>query len=183
MARDRQDSDAGAGARDAGGAMGETAPPLHLTLWPHRSMRRHNLRWVMMGAGGGMMIPVVPLIGSKAIYVIGPFVLAYLGLLYGMMALTYRSGRVRETVSLWADRLRVERVDPDGTVKIWEANPCWVRLELLQTRRVEDYLVLSSAGRSIELGAFLTPQERRDLAERLQLGLADAKSGRLGQNA
>lgn len=159
-------------ADDRSNAVVSEAPPqLRLVLWPHRSLDRRNLPWIVGAAGVALSIPLVPVLGSKGVYVLTAFAGLDLALLYGLILLTYRSGRLRETVSLWPDRLRVERVEPSGAVKAWEANPHWVKIELMQTRRVKDYLVLSSGGRSIELGAFLTPEERRSLAARLQDGL------------
>lgn len=149
-------------------------PLMRLTLWPHRSLDRRSFHWIMGATAVGLAVPLIPILGTTALYVLGAFALADLLLLYGLIALTYRSGRLRETVSLWPDRLCVERVEPNGATKAWEANPHWVRVELLQTRRIPDYLVLSSAGRSIELGAFLTPEERRSLAARLEDGLRTA---------
>lgn len=150
-------------------------PLLSLTLWPHRSLDPRNLRWIMIAATIALAVPLFPVLGSKALYVLGFFAIADLALLYAMMRLTYRSGRVRETVRLWPDRLRIERFEPNGARKSWEANPHWVRIELLETKQIKDYLVLSASGREVELGAFLTPEERRSLADRLRQGLIDAR--------
>ena len=159
----------------------EPAPLLRLTLWPHRSIDRRYLPWIMVGATVALMIPIIPILGTKALYVLGAFALIDLALLYGMIGLTYRSGRAREIVRLWPDRLQIERIEPNGAVKCWEANPHWVKIELHQTRRIKDYLVLSAAGRSVELGAFLTPEERRSLAERLRRGLGEAAAANLSR--
>lgn len=150
----------------------QSPPLLRLTLWPHRSLDRKFLLWIMLGATAVLTIPLIPVLGSKAIYVLGGFALLDLALLYGLIGLTYRSGRVREIVQIWPDRLRIERIEPAGARLHWDAHPHWVRVELHQTRRIKDYLVLSSAGRSVELGAFLTPEERRSLADRLREALA-----------
>ena len=152
----------------------DPAPLLRLTLWPHRSLDRRYLPWIMIAATIGLAIPIIPVMGADAVYVLLAFAVIDLSLLYGLIGLTYRSGRLREIVRLWPDRLEIERIEPSGAVKRWEANPHWVRVELHQTKRVKDYLVLSASGRSIELGAFLTPQERRSLADRLRQGLGEA---------
>ena len=59
-----------------------------------------------------------------------------------------------------------------GKALIWEANPYWLKLALHPTDgRVEHYLTLKGGGpnqtREVELGAFLTPEERVDLREDL----------------
>lgn len=149
------------------------APPVwSVTLWPHRSMNPRHFRWFLLVLAAIVILPLSPVLGGAAFWIVGLFLLVDLALLYAMMQLTYRSGRLREHVQLWPDRLRVERVEPNGAQQVWEANPHWVRVSLIPTKRVRDYLVLSSAGRDIELGAFLTPAERRDLADELRSKLA-----------
>lgn len=149
-------------------------PILSLTLWPHRSLDPKAFRWIMIAMACALAVPLIPILGDKALWVVGAFVLLDLALFYGLMKLTYRSGRVRETVTLWPRLLRIERIEPNGEVKSWEANPHWVRIALIQTERIQDYLVLSASGRDIELGAFLTAEERRSLADTLKTSLAKA---------
>ena len=153
----------------------ETAPAepiLRYTLWPHRSMSMKGFRWVMLISSLLLLIPLYSFAGTAAFWFVGAYVLLDQLLLFGLINQTYYSGRVRETVELWPDRLRIERTEPNGDSKSWEANPHWVRIELHQTRQAADYLVLSSAGRNVELGAFLTPSERRDLAAELRTAIA-----------
>lgn len=165
------------GSRDPQSKVTDAREPiLALTLWPHRSLSRRGFRILMTVLALLAATPLFALIGTTALFIIAGFIALDLLLLWGMIRLSYRSGRVRETVALWPDRLRVERVEPNGDAKIWEANPHWVRVRLLETRRMPDYLVLSSAGRDIELGAFLTPGERRSLAAELRDGLARASA-------
>lgn len=151
-------------------------PPLFaVSLWPHRSLSPKGFAALMALTSVGMAIPVAPILGTAAFWVVLGFLLLDLALLYGLMKLTYRSGRVRETVTLWPSRLRIERVEPSGLVRAWEANPHWVRVTLADTRRIQSYLYLSSAGRDVELGAFLTPEERRALADTLRRAIAQTR--------
>jgi uncharacterized membrane protein len=75
---------------------------------------------------------------------------------------------VHERLRLWPDLVTVERTEPDGHVRRWAANPYWVRVALADTPAVARYLTLSGAGRTIELGRFLTPEEREALADELR---------------
>lgn len=155
-------------------AVDRDAPLLSLTIWPHRSLSARGFRVVLAVASILLFIPLLAIIGTGALYVIAVFMALDLLLLWGMIRLSYRSGRICETVSIWPDRLLVERSEPNGASRVWEANPHWVKVQLIDTRRVPDYLVLSSSGRDIELGAFLTPEERRGLAREIRDGLARA---------
>ncbi|MEL6284027.1 MAG: DUF2244 domain-containing protein [Pseudomonadota bacterium] len=158
-------------------------PLYDVTLWPHRSLSPRGFRLVMLVAAVGVCIPLIPIVGTNAAWVIAGFLLFDLALLYGMLQLTYRSGRVREHVRIWPDRVQVERIEPNGRRREWSANPQWVRVELVDTKRIEKYLILASSGREIELGAFLTPGERSDLAREIRQALANAASHPMPQGS
>lgn len=148
-------------------------PPVwSVTLWPHRSLSPKGFRVFLAIIAAFLFIPLLSVVGTGAFWIIGAFLLADILLVYGMMKLTYRSGKLREVVRLWPDRLLVERFEPSGRRKAWEANPHWVRVSVMRTKTVEDYLVLSAGGKDIELGAFLTPEERRSLADELRAQLS-----------
>lgn len=147
---------------------------LSLTLWPHRSLPRHQVLGVVAVALAGFSLPMAGLIGGDAFWVVAAFDAATLAMLCILLGLTYRTGRVCERLEIWPDRLRVERTEPNGRRQVWTANPHWVRVSLHDTPRISDYLVLSASGKEVELGAFLTPQERRELAEEIRRGLSDA---------
>ncbi|MEM9269814.1 MAG: DUF2244 domain-containing protein [Pseudomonadota bacterium] len=48
-------------------------------------------------------------------------------------------------------------------------------MHLADTKHLESYLTLKGNGREIELGAFLSPEERVDLHNSLQEALRDTK--------
>ena len=79
-----------------------------------------------------------------------------------------------ERLTLWRDEMRVERREPDGRVLRWQADPMRVRLRLHKEAKVEDYLTLAGGGREIELGAFLSPEERVALADEIEAALTRA---------
>ena len=60
------------------------------------------------------------------------------------------------------------RSDPGRADRIWQANPYWVRVALRPNGPVEDYLVLTDGRREVELGAFLSPEERVALKDDLE---------------
>ncbi|MCI4661622.1 MAG: DUF2244 domain-containing protein [Neomegalonema sp.] len=150
----------------------EPDPVYRVTLWPHRSLSWRQFRIFMAIIAGMLTVPLIPFLGGTGLWVIALFLLADFLLLGGMILLTYRSGRLREQVSLWPDRLRIDRFEPNGAHLSWEANPHWIQIKLVETKRIPAYLMLSSSGKEVELGAFLTPEERRalalDLREKIQ---------------
>ena len=123
----------------------------------------------------GFSLPLLSLVAAGAVGVVAlmaPFALAALGLLWLFFRLSYRSGRLTEELRLWPDAIAVERREPRGEVLRWSANPYWVEIGLEDTRDVQSYLTLRGGGRRIELGAFLTPEERQTLADELRTHIA-----------
>lgn len=148
-------------------------PPLwKVTLWPHRSLGREGFRWLMIGSAAALALPILALSGTPAALALAPWAGAALIALWGFMKLSYASGRLTEELRLWPDAIAVERREPWGKVRRWAANPYWVEIDLADTRAVSRYLTLRGAGRKIELGAFLTPEEREALAAELRARIA-----------
>ncbi len=150
----------------------EDAPIYQVTLWPNRSLSRRGFRRVMLLVGFGLALPVLPFLGGPVGWALAPFALGELGLLWLFLKRNFRDGRLTEELSLWPNLICVIRSEPSGETLSWRANPYWVRLEVHETPTVEHYLTLSAEGETIELGAFLAPDERLQLAEEVRKALA-----------
>ncbi|WP_102109831.1 DUF2244 domain-containing protein [Oceaniglobus roseus] len=136
----------------------------HAVLWPHRSLPRRGMAGVIAFAFTMIMIPVIPLLGSPILWGLLPFTMGAIWLLWFALERSYASGALREDLTLWSDRIEIVRTNSRGTEQRWDANPFWVRLTLHETGGpVENYITLSGAGREVELGAFLSPEEREAL--------------------
>lgn len=151
------------------------APLWSVTLWPHRSLTPEGFRWLMGLSAAAMALPILALAGTPAAPALAPYAGAALLALWGFMRLSYRSGRLTEELRLWPDAIAVERREPRGKVLRWAANPYWVDVTLSDTREISRYLTLRGAGRRIELGAFLTPEEREALADELRTRIASLR--------
>jgi uncharacterized membrane protein len=97
-------------------------------------------------------------------------------LIYIAFRLSYRSGRLYETVRLTRDSLTVQRVFPSGEVKSWTFQPYWLRVEMDDPPRPDSRLRLTTHGRSLVIGSFLTPTERLEVAEALKAALATQRA-------
>lgn len=135
-------------------------PEFALTLWPNRSLPRHGFRKILWFTGFMLCLPLIPLLGTPVGWALVPFLAGTVFLLWFFIQRNYRDGRLQENLKIWNDLITVERIEPGGKVSRWHANPFWVRTNLYSDNRVENYLTLKGGGREIELGAFLSPEER-----------------------
>jgi len=151
------------------------APPVwEITLWPNRSLGRTGFRVTMALAAIGFAIPVLPFIWAGGFWVLLPFV----GVVFSALAVAFkannRHGQMREHVSLWKDLIAVERHEVNGEVKRWNCNPYWMRTMLVSDGGpVDNYLILIGSDRKIELGAFLSPEERVELLADIEAAIKD----------
>ena len=155
-------------------ARAEAAAPLaELHLWPHRSLPRRGFVWFIGISAALIAVPLLENLGSAAFWVLLPFLAASLGGVWLALARSYRDGELLEHLRLWPDRVELTRHNPRGKTQEWSANPHWVTLQLYQTEGpVPAYLTLKGGGREVEIGAFLTDEERSTLYPELQGRLA-----------
>jgi uncharacterized membrane protein len=146
-------------------------------LWPHRSLDPRGHRVVLGLLGAGFTVPLIPAIGTPVFWGLLPFLAGALAMMWVGFRRSLFDGRLTEEVLVWPDEIRVERREPRGRVHRWAADPFHVRLTLHPEAKVEHYLTLRGSGREIELGAFLSPWERLDLAAEIEAALTRAIRG------
>lgn len=149
-------------APDASGAVS-----YRLRLWPYRSLPQRGFVWFIATTAALLLLPALAVVGTIVLWGLLPFLLLTIWALWVGLQRSYRSGRVFEQLDLARDLLSLVRHDPDRPSRHWQTNPYWVRVTL-RPGPVEDYLTLSDGRREVELGAFLTPGERRALKDELQ---------------
>lgn len=142
-----------------------------LLIWRHRSLTVRGFVWFIGATALLLVLPLLAMTGSAAMWGLLPFALAALAGLWWAMQHQWRGGGSYEELALSPDTLLVSRHDPGRTPRHWQANPYWVRLTLRRDGPVEDYLTLTDGQREIELGALLSPEERRQLRDELAAAL------------
>jgi uncharacterized membrane protein len=138
-------------------------------LQPYRSLPPRGFAVVMAVLAGASFVMSVGCILLGAWPVTGFFGLD-VGLVYLAFRISYRSARKVEHVRLTASDLTVERIGVRGDRRHWRFEPVWARLVFEEIAEDENRLSVTSHGRRLSLGAFLSPNERR----KLYRGLADA---------
>ena len=136
-------------------------PLLDLTLWPNKSFGKKDHIKLVSLLYIFILIPILPFLGHKAIYVLLPFSFSTIFFLYFCLRLNSQQQNLYENIKIWHSLIQIKRVDPDGRERIWSANPYWARTRLYPTdEKVSNYLTVKGNGREIEVGSFLDPNER-----------------------
>ncbi|MFQ5562030.1 MAG: DUF2244 domain-containing protein [Parvularculaceae bacterium] len=140
-------------------------------LYPHRSLPNAGFVAVMAVVIG------VNLTFGLLFYSIGAWpVLGFCGLdiflVWLAFRLSYRQGRLHERVRLTRGEMWVSRVTPSGHEMRWRLQPYWTRVEIDRPSRHDSQIRVTSKGRTLVLGAFLSPPERCEFADALQQTLA-----------
>ena len=146
------------------------------TLYPNRSLPSAGFLAVM-----GVIIGANILFGVY-FYAIGAWpVIGFCGLdvflVWLAFRLSYRQGRLRERVIIRAGDMRVSRVLPSGHESRWRIQPHWARVVIDSPGEHEAQVRVVSKGRSLILGAFLSPEERMSFGRSLEGAVARAGRG------
>ena len=148
-----------------------------LTIWPHRSL-----------SPKGFVIVITILASLLFIVGIGFFlagawpVIGFLGLellvVWGAFKLNYRAAKVRETIEVTIESLKIEHTDELGKSEILKFPVGWLRVHLSPpiapdtAARYQQRVILSSHGVKTEIGAFLHPVEKAQLRHEIS-GMID----------
>lgn len=138
--------------------------PVELRMIPGVVERLAAIRWLLgLVAGACVFVGLV-------FYAVGAGpVLGFMGLDVALLVAAYqfcrRNSRVRETVYLSDRDLFVRKIDRWGQESIMRFQPQWLNVDL------SGKLTLSSKGRSVDVGSFLSPPERRRAFDALTDGL------------
>jgi uncharacterized membrane protein len=157
--------------RDMSEQTAGTAPELHYTavLKPHRSLPPKGFALLMLALGGGSVCVSLAFVLHGA-WPVTPFFGLDVALVYVAFRLSYRQARQREELRLSDSSLTVDRVNIYGERRRWQFQPFWLRVHFEEKDEHTNRLVLTSHGRSLVVGSFLGPEERRGVAR----GLTDA---------
>lgn len=149
-------------------AWSETPKETIVTLWPHQSMTPGGFTWFIGATAVMLTLPLFAVLGSAVAWVLMVFFLATIAAVWRAITLNQHRRSLREELTLSEARVALDHIPPKGAPLSWEANPHWVTVKLRNDGPVENYLTLRGGGREVELGAFLTPEERKTLYDELK---------------
>lgn len=144
-------------------------------LRPHRSLGPRGIRNIIIFTATLAAIPGIFFYSIGAWPVIGLLGLDIIALTWALTA-SFRSGSMFERVTLWRDRLVVQHVSAKGREYRHNFNPFWIKLDV--ARDFEDRvtrIALLSRKERLEIGAFLTPDDKQLFATSFGKALHQAR--------
>jgi uncharacterized membrane protein len=156
----------------------DDAPALfEAILEPHRSLSPRGFLILMCA------VAMVSFTAGIAFVMVGAWpVFGFIGLdavlIYVAFKVNFHSAKIYESVKLTEDLFLVERMRPNGQISRWRFQPYWLRVAMEDG---DSRLILSSHGKSVIIGEFLTARERVDFADTLQSELDKLRAPRRQQ--
>ncbi|MHA6325709.1 DUF2244 domain-containing protein [Roseivivax sp. CAU 1753] len=148
-------------------------PEQELTLWPHNSLPPKGFAAFILATFLLATIPLYGLLGTALLWGMLPFFLVVLAGMYFALRKNNADRRILEVLSIRGDDMHLTRFNPKGDTQDWHCNPYWAKVVLHQTGGpVPNYVTLNGSGREVEIGAFLSEDERKalyaELSDRLR---------------
>ncbi|MEO1042176.1 MAG: DUF2244 domain-containing protein [Pseudomonadota bacterium] len=142
----------------------------HALLFPNRSLSADGFRRVLAVVIG------VNLMNALIYFTLGAWPVAFfcgvdILIVWAAFKVSYAQGRRHERVMLTDDALWISRVLPSGHETRWKLSPHWTRVLIDDPVEHTTQLKLIEKGKTLILGSFLAPQERKELAEAIQAAL------------
>lgn len=169
------DALAGIAAPDEPLAAPAPAPLFDAVLRPHRSLTPFGMR-VIVGLFGAVSFAVGTLFLIQSAWPVFGFYGLDVALVYWALRASNRQGRLFERLALTRDAFTVHRVSANGVETRWEFQPYWLKLDVVTHEGGGNRLMLRSHGRVLEIGAFLTQDEKARLADALRAALAKVRT-------
>ncbi len=148
-----------------------------LELWPHNSLPKKGFASFIMTTFILILLPLLSLSGTLVFWGLLPFLMLAIWAVWTAIQHSYKRNKIYECLSFGKQTLDLERTNPKGNTQNWSCEGYWSRASIY-TREgpVPFYVTLSGNGREVEIGAFLSEDERKSLYEELRREIAHYKS-------
>jgi len=142
-------------------------PVFQAVLYPRRSLSPRGFAILIAATG------IIGFAYGTAFWLMGAWpIFGFCGtewLLFVYLFRKHMQGDKRnERLRLYQDRLMVEVFTAKGERQLYRFQPYWLQVILDEPDEYESALYLRSHGKQLRIGSFLSPQERRDVAEELR---------------
>ena len=143
-----------------------------LELWPHNSLSKWGFSGFIMITFCLILLPLLSLAGTALFWGLLPFMMMALWGIWFALQISYKRNQVLEKLQFGATKLELTRTNPSGKVQSWKCEGYWSCAQLYPTEGpVPNYVTLNGNGREVEIGAFLSQDERKSLYAELRTEL------------
>ncbi|MEM9551068.1 MAG: DUF2244 domain-containing protein [Pseudomonadota bacterium] len=135
-----------------------------LQLWPHQSLPPKGFAAFIIATFAMILLPLLPLLGTVVLWGLLPFLMLAVGGIWFALQKSWRDGQISEVLTLTEDRAHLVRRNPRGDTQEWDCNRHWASTEMHEKGGpVPHYVTLRGSGREVEIGRFLSEDERKAL--------------------
>ena len=102
--------------------------------------------------------------------------MAFIGVWFALRR-SLNDRQILEQLTLSQEEIALIRQNPTGEHKRWVCSPYWAKLKIYETEGpVANYITLTGNGKEVELGSFLSEDERKALYGKLEKMLGGYKA-------
>ena len=153
-----------------------TTDQQELCLWPHQSLPRRGMAAFVLATFTLILLPALPVLGSPILWGLLPFLMLAVWGIYVALQRNRLARQISEVLTLGDEIAHLIRTDPSGHVQEWQSNRYWTRVRKYDVGGpVPNYITLKGDGREVEIGAFLSEEERLALFDELLGALSETK--------
>ncbi|MGB3243150.1 MAG: DUF2244 domain-containing protein [Sulfitobacter sp.] len=140
-----------------------------MRLWPHQSLPARGFAAFVLATFTMILIPTFAMLGTVLLWGLLPFVMAAVAGIYFALQRNHKTRQIEEVLTLSEDTAHLTHTTHKGEVKEWQDNRYWTKVTKYETEGpVPHYVTLRGHGREVEIGGFLSEEERIALFEDLQ---------------
>ena len=140
-----------------------------IEVWPYNSLKPKGFVLFLGSTFVLISLPLFNVLGTTVFWGLLPFLLvAFMGVWFALRR-SLNDRQILEQLTLSQEEIALIRQNPTGEHKRWVCSPYWAKLKIYETEGpVANYITLTGNGREVELGAFLSEDERKTLYEELE---------------
>ena len=140
-----------------------------IELWPHNSLPPNGFAGFILATFAFITLPLYGLMGTVVFWALLPFLMVTLGVIWVALRRSYFNRQILEQLTLDSEEIELVRQNPSGATQSWSCNGYWAKVQMHpKGGPVPNYVTLSGNGREVEIGAFLSEEERKALYDDLR---------------
>jgi len=144
-------------------------PTQVMHLKPHESLPPKGMATFVLATFTLILIPAMALLGTPLLWALLPFLLLAVWGMYFALRQNHKQRQIVEVLTLKKDSVELIHSPAKGDAITWNCNRYWTQVTKHETSGpVPNYITLKGMAREVEIGAFLSEEERITLFDDLQ---------------